>query len=211
VINGELLRGHRDIGPEFGHLTMALDGPPCPCGKRGCLEGVASDVGIVQAAAAAGLAPASATIEDLTARARAGDGALRQIFAAAGVALGLGVGHLINIFGPELVILTGEGLRAGDLLLDALWRTLPRCTFGRRLEDTEIAIKPWDPGWEPWARGAASLVLDDLLRPPLYERPPRDGLLPLTLGEARPNADVTTAPGELLDTRHSDAPGGDRH
>ncbi len=36
VVNGELLRGHRDIGAEFGHITMALDGPLCPCGKRGC-------------------------------------------------------------------------------------------------------------------------------------------------------------------------------
>ena len=178
VVNGELLRGHHDIGAEFGHVTMALDGPLCPCGKRGCLEAIASDVGIVQAAIAAELASSDTTIEALTERARAGDAALHQVFAAAGVALGMGVAHLINIFGPELVILTGEGLRAGDLLLDSLWGTLPRCTFGQRLQQTEIATKAWDPAWEPWARGAASLVLDDLLRLPLYEGPARDGRCP---------------------------------
>jgi predicted NBD/HSP70 family sugar kinase len=173
VVNGELLRGHHDIGAEFGHITMALDGPLCLCGKRGCLEAIASDVGIVQAACAAGLATAEqATIEALTERARAGDGRLRQIFHAAGLALGMGVANLINIFGPELVVLTGEGLRAGDLLLDPLRQTLPLCVFSDRLRYTEIAVKPWDPDWEPWARGAASLVLDDLLRLRLYDRQP---------------------------------------
>jgi N-acetylglucosamine repressor len=175
VINGELLRGHLDVGAEFGHLTMALDGPLCPCGKRGCLEALASDVGIIKAAIAAGLATSEATIEGLTTRARAGDAPLRQILMAAGVALGMGIAHLINIFGPELVILTGEGLRASDLLLDSLWSTLPLCIFGQRLQQTEIVTKAWDPAWEPWARGAASLVLDDLLRLPLYEATARDG------------------------------------
>ncbi|HEU5101934.1 MAG TPA: ROK family transcriptional regulator [Roseiflexaceae bacterium] len=173
VVNGELLRGHRDIGAEFGHITMSLDGPLCQCGKRGCLEAIASDVGIVAAASAAGLAAAEqATIEAITERAHAGDAGLRQIFHAAGVALGLGVAHLINIFGPELVVLTGEGLRAGDLLLNPLHQTLAQSVFGDRLRHTEIAVKPWAPDWEPWARGAASLVLDDLLRPPLYTRRP---------------------------------------
>ncbi|MEO7910600.1 MAG: ROK family protein, partial [Roseiflexaceae bacterium] len=101
-----------------------------------------------------------------------GDAGLRQIFRAAGIALGIGVANLINIFGPELVVLTGEGLRAGDLLLDPLHQALAQCVFGDRLRHTEIAVKPWAPDWEPWARGAASLVLDDLLRPPLYDRRP---------------------------------------
>jgi N-acetylglucosamine repressor len=170
VVNGELLRGHQDIGAEFGHIAMVLDGPICPCGKRGCLEAIASDVGIIQAATAA--APSrygGTTIEQLTEWARAGDEPLRQIFDHAGVTLGIAVSNLINLFGPEVLVLTGEGLRAGDLLLEPLQRTLPRCTFGNRLELTEIAFKPWDSAWEPWARGAASLVLDDILRLPLYE------------------------------------------
>jgi predicted NBD/HSP70 family sugar kinase len=173
VVNGELLRGHHDIGAEFGHITMALDGPQCLCGKRGCLEAIASDVGIVQAASSAGLVTAElATIEAITERARAGDTGLRQIFHAAGSALGMGLANLINIFGPELVVLTGEGLRAGDLLLGPLHQALAQCVFGDRLRQTEIAIKPWAPDWEPWARGAASLVLDDLLSPALYDRRP---------------------------------------
>jgi predicted NBD/HSP70 family sugar kinase len=173
VVDGELLRGHHDIGAEFGHITMSLDGPPCPCGKRGCLEAIASDVAIVRAAGAARLAaPEQMTIEEVTARARAGDQAMQQIFRAAGIALGMSVANLINIFGPELVVLTGEGLRAGDLLLEPLHQALAECVFGDRLQHTEIAVKPWAPDWEPWARGAASLVLDDLLRPPLYDRLP---------------------------------------
>lgn len=168
VIGGELLRGHRDVGAEFGHLTMALDGPVCPCGKRGCLEAFASDVGLVQRAHAAQLAEAATTIEILTEQARTTP-AVQQLFTDAGTFLGIAIAHLINLLGPELVVLTGEGLRAGDLLLQPLMETLPRCVFGTRLSQTEIAVKPWDATWEPWARGAASLVLDQLLRLPLYE------------------------------------------
>ncbi len=178
VVNGELLRGHHDVGAEFGHITMALDGPTCPCGNRGCLEAIASDVGIMQAAVAADpIRYGGATIEQLTAWALDGDEQLRRIFKHAGIMLGIGVANLINLFAPELVVLTGEGLRAGELLLQPLRRTLPQCTFRGRLEQTRLAVKPWDPEWEPWARGAATLVLDDMLRLPLYEQasavPPR--------------------------------------
>jgi predicted NBD/HSP70 family sugar kinase len=172
VVNGALLRGHQDVGAEFGHITMLLDGPSCPCGKRGCLEAITSDIGIMQAATTANPARyGGAPIGQLTAWALAGDEPLRQIFDHAGVMLGVGLSCLINLFAPELLVLTGEGLRAGDLLLEPLRRTLPRCTFRGRLELTEIVFKPWAPGWEPWARGAATLVLDDMLRLPLYEQP----------------------------------------
>lgn len=172
VINGELLRGYHDVGAEFGHTIMELDGPMCPCGNRGCLEAISSDVGMIQAAIT--IDPAKyggKTIDQLTAEAAVGDVVLRQIFDRAGIMLGIGLSNLINVFAPEVLVLTGEGLRAGDLLLDPLRRTLPRCTFRGRLELTRIAFKAWDPAWEPWARGAATLVLDDLLRLPLYERP----------------------------------------
>jgi N-acetylglucosamine repressor len=169
VVGGELLRGHDNVGPEFGHITMQIDGPPCPCGKRGCLEAIASDVGILQAARAAGLADAGTTIESLTERALAGETPLHLLFATAGTALGLGVANLINLFGPKLVVLTGEGLRAGALLLEPLRAVLAGCVFGDRMEQTEMVIKPWDPAWEPWARGAACLVLEDMLRPNLYQ------------------------------------------
>ncbi|MBC8160180.1 MAG: ROK family protein [Roseiflexaceae bacterium] len=170
LVNGELLRGHRDSGAEFGHITVAPDGPLCPCGKRGCLEAVASDIGILERALAAGLVGPDSTIELLVERA-AMEPAVRQLFSHAGHALGVAIANLITLFGPELVILTGEGLRANALLLDPLLAALPACTFGTRLEQTEIAIKPWNPSWEPWARGAACLVLDHMLRLPLHEPP----------------------------------------
>ena len=175
VVSGELLRGHQNVGGEFGHVTMQLGGPPCPCGKRGCLEAIASDVGLVRAAAELGLAAPDADIHELTARAQAGDPALRELFEHAGVALGVGIANLITLFGPALVVLTGEGLRAGELLLGPLRRTLPGCVFGDMLARTRLVVKPWDPSWEPWARGAACLVLEDMLRPELYQ-PARDEL-----------------------------------
>jgi predicted NBD/HSP70 family sugar kinase len=167
-VHGELLRGAQDVGVEFGHVTMQLDGPLCPCGKRGCLEAIVSDVGLVAAAQAAGLADAGTTIEALTARAQAGEAAVEALFTQAGTALGVGVANVITLFGPSLVVLTGEGLCAGELLLGPLRAALDRCVFGDRMRRLALVVRPWDPGWEPWARGAACLVLEGMVRPPLY-------------------------------------------
>jgi hypothetical protein len=53
------------------------------------------------------------------------------------------------------------------------------------MQQTEIVAKAWDPDWEPWARGAASLVLDDLLRLPLYQAAAREGRHPHVKSERR--------------------------
>ncbi len=108
----------------------------------------------------------------LVKRAYAGDIAIQRIFARAGTALGVAIANLINILDPSLVLIGGEGLRAGDLLLDPLRATLPLHVFGssgeaqpgdgaRLLVRTTTEVE--------WARGAASLVLREIFRAPIYE------------------------------------------
>jgi hypothetical protein len=77
------------------------------------------------------------------------------------------VANLINIFDPALVLVGGEGLRAGDLLLEPLRATIPRHTFGRSAHEITLQVCPTDD--VDWARGAASLVLRDVFRLPIYE------------------------------------------
>ena len=118
VVGGEIYRGAGGGAGEFGHTTVdsSEGAPPCNCGKRGCLEAVASDYGILRAAL--GTDPGhgvEAAMGELLARARAGDSVVRAIFARAGTALGVAVANLINILDPALVLIGGEGLRAGEL------------------------------------------------------------------------------------------------
>jgi len=170
VIGGEIYRGARGWAGEFGHVALdtSPEAPLCNCGKRGCLETVASDHGILRAATGAdpGHHVADA-MEAVLARALAGDPDVIAIFHSAGAALGVAVANLVNIFDPALVVIGGEGLRAGELLLAPLREALPRQLYGRSGDDVALAVRATTD--VEWARGAASLVLREVFRAPIYE------------------------------------------
>ncbi len=170
VVGGEIYRGARGGAGEFGHMTVdtEIDAPLCNCGKRGCLEAIASDYGILRAAYDADPGHGvEGAMGALIQRARNGDAALQSILARAGASLGVGIANLINIFDPALVVIGGEGLRAGDLILDPLRAAIPGHAFGRSRDDITLLI--CQTGEADWARGAASLVLREVFRPPIYE------------------------------------------
>lgn len=165
VIDGELYRGRRGMSAEFGHVLHEAGGRPCRCGKRGCVEAYAADYAL--AARAAEIVPdlptrgdaagVSAAIEAATRRADGGDARLRELFAEAGTALGRAAANAANILVPEKVIVTGDGMRARDLIarpfIDAFRETVIEV-----LRDT-TPIDWHEAGDEIWARGAAALVL----------------------------------------------------
>lgn len=181
VAHGRFYRGARGGGGEFGHTVIDPDGPWCDCGKRGCLEAYVSDPSLVREArdAAAGrrlggVDPDELTIETVTELAKQGDPTMRAILARAGRMLGMGIANLINIFNPALIIVSGEGVRAGDLLFEPMRDSVARYAFNGLAHDAEIVVQEW--GDEAWARGAASLVLQEIYRSPLHA-----GLPPVNL------------------------------
>lgn len=172
VAHGRFYRGTRGGGGEFGHTVVDPEGPVCDCGKRGCLEAFVADPALVRAAREAtvstpgGPDPDHLTVERVTDLARAGDDALRAIFARAGRMLGMGIANLINVLNPALIIVSGEGVRAGDLLFQPMREAVARYAFNGLVDDAEIVIQDW--GDEAWARGAASLVLQHVYRSPIH-------------------------------------------
>ena len=181
VVNGQFYRGTRGGGGEFGHTVLGPDGPLCDCGKRGCLEAHVADPALVRAAREAaaqgklpGVDPAGLTVEQVTELAQAGNEVLRGIFEQAGWALGMGIANLLNILNPALVIVSGEGVRAGDLLFGPMREAVAQCVFDGLGEDTQIIIQDW--GDEAWAWGAASLVLQEIYRSPIHAKGPEVGL-----------------------------------
>jgi predicted NBD/HSP70 family sugar kinase len=171
VVHNQLYRGTRGIGAEFGHVVLNPDGPPCRCGKRGCVETYAGGRGIMHAAnqAAAkgawpGLDPESLRVNQLIDLAREGDQTARAIFQTAGEMLGLGVSGLIQVFNPDKVILTGEYARADEILFEPMTRALNKY-LNRAFVDQDLVI---NKNWEDvdWARGAACSVLHTIYRDP---------------------------------------------
>jgi fructokinase len=157
VFEGKLIDGPRGIGGEWGHNPLPWaepsehPGPPCWCGRRGCMEkwvagpglesdhlqhtGVALSAMAIAANAGAGQAQARASLERHASR------------------LARGLAHVVNIFDPELVVLGG-----GLSQLDHLYTQLPRLMAPYILaRDTRVIVKPPRWGDASGVRGAAWL------------------------------------------------------
>ncbi len=171
VVNGQIYRGGYGGGGEFGHTIIDPQGNQCDCGKKGCLETYVSDPALLrlasEAAARGELPEKVSTIEEFNSLAESGDNTARSIIAQAGVVLGYGIANLINIFNPQEVIISGEGVRAGEIMFTPMRETISQYVISGLADDTDICIDIWED--DAWARGAASLVLRELFTFPAYK------------------------------------------
>jgi predicted NBD/HSP70 family sugar kinase len=172
VVNGQLYSGFQGGAGEFGHIVVDPDGPQCACGNRGCLETFVSDPALLRSARDAvsrGELPEEAqSLDKLVQLAQEGNPAAQAIFARAGQVLGRGIATLVNVFSPQQIIVSGEGVRAGDLIISPMCDTIARQVMPGLANDTQIEVDVWND--DAWARGAASLVLQELFRSPIYRQ-----------------------------------------
>lgn len=137
ILDGGLYSGFSGTAGEVGHIIVQPQGPLCKCGNRGCLEAVASGTAIAREAreAVAGGAETSLTnLEEITARevsaaARAGDRLSISLLERAGGAIGLGMGTLINLLNPQVLLLGGSVMKAGSLIWQPIKAAIPRASL----------------------------------------------------------------------------------
>ena len=175
VVGGQLYRGSKGFGSEFGHTKVARGGALCRCGQRGCLEAYVADFAILREA---GDLLSLGDLDDpfevqrgldrLAEMARAGDPEVRRIHERAGEMLGLGIANLINLFDPALVILSGERMQLYEFYEAAMLAAARDNVLSVHRDRTPIQVNRW--GDEVWAWGAAALALHELHLPPLEER-----------------------------------------
>jgi glucokinase len=172
IIDGELFRGSQGAGAELGHMVIETDGPPCfgNCPNHGCLEALASGsalaregLRVARDAPDSALGQALATGQEITGAlvtelAHDGDRAARDLLALIGMRLGVGIANLVNIFNPEVVVIGGGVIAAGELLLEPARRVVAL----RALEPSRshVRIVPARFGAESGMLGAAALALD---------------------------------------------------
>ena len=138
VINGEVHRGGHGLAAEIGHFTVDPDGPPCACGGRGHWEAMASGSALGRRArewAGRGEAPdvlaraggnvAAVTGHEVGEAAAAGDADALAILTEHARAVALGLGGLVNILDPELIVISGGLIDLGEALLGPLRSALP--------------------------------------------------------------------------------------
>jgi len=131
VAGGRLLRGARGSAGELGHFTVDLEGPPCPgnCPNRGCLEAMASGAALArEGQRIAAEQPDTALGRELaggrtitgalvTEFAHDGDPAALEAVTLVGTRLGVGLAGIANALDPEVIVIGGGVIGAGELLL----------------------------------------------------------------------------------------------
>lgn len=182
VMNGQLVQGRTDTGGEVGHHVLDANGPPCGCGQRGCFEAFCGGKNFAErlqdiirrtGTATSILAHAGGRIEDIDAKAffraaKEGDAFALARWEGFVERLAQGVGNLIMILNPDVVLLGTMAVAHGEFVMRPLRERLPRyawkwpleacviepSSLGERIGDlSAIAVAVAGLGVSPASRG----------------------------------------------------------
>jgi len=170
IVNNEIFRGHNGFAGELSHIPLSDDDALCACGKRGCLETVAS-MKVVAERAIEGINSGRATgiketlvaskalLDDILDAAGKGDQFAIELLSDAAYKIGKALAILIHIMNPQTIVLSGRGARAGKILLAPIQQALHKYCIPRLAESTQLLIS--DLGFDAELIGAAVLMMEN--------------------------------------------------
>jgi glucokinase len=151
VLHGEIFHGVSDAAGEIGHMTIEANGRKCPCGNYGCLEAYASGPAIARRAIEGLESGAESLLTDLVAGKLEnitaatvyeavvhGDPYANDVMRETAKFLGAGVANVINIFNPDMIVISGGVTKAGDHLFVPLRSEVRRRAFKSALDACQI-------------------------------------------------------------------------
>lgn len=168
IINGKLFEGNEGKGAELGHSVIVVDGEPCTCGRKGCLETYASATALIRETKKAmqlnkrsllwkvcpdidlvgGKVPFDA--------AKQGDAVAIKVLDNYIKYLGEGILNFCNIFRPNVIVLSGGIANAGDYLFDRVNKYIKDRNYGYKMTP-EVKVVPAELGYDSGKIGAAAL------------------------------------------------------
>ncbi|WP_425837610.1 ROK family protein [Streptomyces fractus] len=160
ILGGELHPGPTGNAGHIGHISVDLDGDPCPCGARGCVERIASGPNIARRALAEGWRPGAdgdATAAAVARAARAGDPVAIASFERAAQALAAGIAATATLVEIDIAVIGGGVAKAGDVLFTPLRRALRDYATLSFVQDLTVA--PASTGTDAGLVGAAAAAL----------------------------------------------------
>ncbi|WP_406040849.1 ROK family protein [Micromonospora sp. NBC_00898] len=164
IAGGRRLTGHGGYGGEVGHMVVNRNGSPCECGSRGCWETEVGEYALLYAAGRPTATGREAVIAVIDAADR-GDARAQAAVRQVGDWLGFGVGNLVNIFNPEMVIFGGT---MRDLYLAAAAQVRSRLnSVGLSACLEHVRLRTPQLGQDAALVGAAELAFERLLADPL--------------------------------------------
>jgi len=153
ILGGKVWRGHHGVGSEIGHQILVVDGEPCTCGNKGCLERYCSATAIIRMARE--LAPTypdsvimqqcAGDVSKINAKividaARVNDPMGVEVFGKYVMYLGQAIANIINFMDPEVIVLGGGVSKAGDFLVDAVSKEVRKYVLYKTLPSAEIKL-----------------------------------------------------------------------
>lgn len=175
VLGGRLFRGAHGFAAEIGHVIVEPGGPKCGCGSEGCWEQVAAGRAIDRLGRAAGLEHPQSLLLELadgdpdrvngrlvTRAAKEGDPLSLDVLEQVGLRLGQGIAGLVNILDPDVVVVGGGAIEAGELLLEPARRAFVDAVEAPE-HRPEVPIVAAALGNEAGAIGAADLAYLELV------------------------------------------------
>jgi glucokinase len=171
ILDGQLYHGASDVAGEIGHTTIDMEGRRCKCGNYGCLEAYASGPNIalraveeIEAGAVSRLPSlvggnlSAITAQTVYQAAADGDELALEVVNDTARFLGVGIGNLLNVFNPEVVVVCGGVTLAGDHLFVPLRREAARRAFKPAVAACRIV--PGELAGTAGVYGAAKAFLD---------------------------------------------------
>jgi glucokinase len=152
IIDGEMYRGASGAAGELGHVVIDMNGPPCRCGARGCLESLVSGTAIAkwgEELVAKGKSPLLAemreregpvTAEMMSRAVKAGDEAARVYAGEVGFYLGVALAGFVNIFNPEVIVIGGGVSLSGEMFMDKALATMESRAMRQPLKDVRVKL-----------------------------------------------------------------------
>jgi glucokinase len=175
ILRGELYRGAFGAAGELGHMVIEFDGPRCHgnCPNHGCAEVYCSGTALVEEARRLAAVRPGSGLERLlqnatlagplvTELAHDGDPAAREAVQLIGERLGIVVANVLNIFNPEIVVIGGGVIAAGELLLAPARAVLAERVLPFLRESVPLVAARF--GMEAGMVGAAALAYDEIER-----------------------------------------------
>ena len=175
IVNGELVYGRNYSAGEAGHMIILPDGPLCSCGRRGCIEALASGSAIAREAKAlllkegqggpgrtgllweiTGGDPERLTAKEVGEAAAKGDPLALSVLEKAFRYLGIAVGNLVNLLNPEIVVIGGGVAALGPLLFRPVVQAMEATAFAHMCRD--LPVVPALLGGEAGTRGMVALA-----------------------------------------------------
>jgi N-acetylglucosamine repressor len=153
ILDGKIYRGTTGFAGEFSHINMIENGQLCNCGKQGCLETVASGTALVKLAMKGLRARKSSILDNIASQelnkiepsiiveaAHRGDQYAINILGEVGYNLGKGISILIQLFNPELIVLSGKMAEANHFLTTPIQQALNEYCMPQLLSKTSIKV-----------------------------------------------------------------------